>query len=162
MGVDAMRRYRRMRLASVMPTTGLAKSEIFWIVGTVCAMTGLLAVLLFLPLVGCATVDGGDEYEWDPSRQGLVQAHPEWPPEVGAAVMAGVICAGMPPDMVRAGWGPPTHRTSDGDGPDQRKTWHYAGRPRAVEWLGGPEGGNPRSGEWTVSFVHGRVVEWTD
>jgi len=66
------------------------------------AMAGLLGVLLLLPLIGCATPDWRGDDTQDRYRQGSVAAHPKWPPAFLASVVAGVISAGMPPDMVRA------------------------------------------------------------
>jgi hypothetical protein len=120
----------------------------------------MLAGLLLLVMVGGAMSYGAGEVSLDAYRQGILQAHPEWPPDMRAAVIAGIICEGMSPDMVRAAWGNPT-RTSGRDGPGQRQTWHYEGRPSAVERLG--QGTNDTGAhEWTVSFVDGLVVEWTD
>jgi hypothetical protein len=67
----------------------------------------------------------------------------------------------MPADMVRVAWGVPT-RTSHSDGPGQPVTWYYAGRPSVVERLAGEGLPNTGSSEWTVSFVDGQVVAWTD
>jgi hypothetical protein len=97
----------------------------------------------------------------DAFQQGILRAHPEWPPDVRAAVLAGIICAGMPADMVRVAWGQPT-RISGGDGQGQPETWYYAGRPSIAERLAGRGLNDAGSGEWTVSFVDGRVVAWTD
>jgi hypothetical protein len=94
-------------------------------------------------------------------RQALLQAHPEWEAGVRAAVVAGIICAGMPPEMVRAAWGRPT-RISGRGAHGQPVVWHYAGRPSAVERLGGPWRRKATAHEWTVAFSHGRVVGWTD
>jgi hypothetical protein len=121
----------------------------------------LLAGLLLLLVVPGAMPDGEGEVTLNRERQGILQAHPEWTPEVRAAVRAGIICAGMSPDMVRAAWGRPT-RTSESSGPGQRETWHYEGRPRAVERLGGQAMHAAGAREWTVSFIDGRVVRWTD
>jgi hypothetical protein len=97
----------------------------------------------------------------DAFRQGILQAHPEWPPDMRAAVLAGIICAGMPADMVRVAWGYPTRMTASA-GPNQPETWYYAGRPSAVERLAGRRLHAASSSEWTVSFVNGQVVAWTD
>ena len=97
----------------------------------------------------------------DSGQHTTFQAHPEWPQEVLAAVATGLICAGMTPDMVRAAWGHPT-RISAEDGLNQRETWFYEGRLRAVERLGGQARHDAGVREWTVSFVDGRVIGWTD
>jgi hypothetical protein len=115
----------------------------------------------FLPLpVGTAAMLNG-EVTLDSHQQRILQAHPEWPPEMRDAVMAGIICAGMSPDMVRVAWGHPT-RMSGRNGQSQRETWHYEGRPRALERLGGQGMNEAAAREWTVSFIEGRVVGWTD
>jgi hypothetical protein len=121
----------------------------------------MLAGFLLLVAVGGVMSYGAGEVSLEAYRQGILQAHPEWPSDVRAAVTAGIICAGMPPDMVRAAWGNPT-RTSGRGGPGQRETWHYEGRPSAVERLGGQTNSGAGAHEWTVSFIDGLVVEWTD
>jgi hypothetical protein len=78
-----------------------------------------------------------------------------------AALLAGIICAGMPADMVRVAWGVPT-RTSGGEGPGHPLIWYYDGRPSVTERLAGKGQHDVGSGEWTVSFVDGQVVGWTD
>jgi hypothetical protein len=120
----------------------------------------LASSILLMVAVGAMPSEEG-EVVLDAYRQGILQAHPEWPPDVRAAVMAGIICAGMPADMVRVAWGHPT-RTSGRHGPDQRETWFYAGRPSVVERLAGHRISDAGSSEWTVSFIDGQVVAWTD
>jgi hypothetical protein len=151
-----MRRRRRLRRRLIRLALGGARVEIFWVVIT----AWMLAWLLLLPVVGAAMVNWQGQVSQGPDRQEILQAHPEWPPEVRAAVMAGIICIGMPADMVRAAWGRPTW--TSGGGPGQRETWHYEGRPRAVERLGGQEMHDAGAREWTVLFRDGRVVGWTD
>jgi hypothetical protein len=97
----------------------------------------------------------------DAFRQGILEAHPEWPSPLRAALLAGIICAGMPADMVRVAWGLPTY-TSDSGGSDQIVTWHYVGRPSVVERLAGLSVHDAGNSEWTVSFLDGQVVAWTD
>jgi hypothetical protein len=121
----------------------------------------MLAGVMLLPLVAGAIAGDGDEVTLDAYQQGILQAHPEWPPDVRAAVLAGIICAGMPADMVRVAWGHPT-RTSSNERPGQHETWYYDGRPSAVERLAGWEMNNVGSSQWTVSFINGQVVAWTD
>ena len=117
------------------------------------------SMLLLVAADAMSSEEGQDKL--DAYRQGILQAHPEWPPDMLAAAMAGIICAGMPADMVRVAWGHPT-RTSGRGEPSQRETWHYAGRPSAVERLAGQGVNAVGSSEWTVSFINGRVVAWTD
>jgi hypothetical protein len=152
----AMRRRRRLRRGLSLLALGRARVEILWLVIT----AWMLAGLLLLPVVSGAMFDRQGEVSQDPERQAILQAHPEWPPEVRAAVMAGIICIGMPAEMVRAAWGSPTRIS--GGGPGQRETWHYEGRPRAVERLGGQETDDAGARGWTVAFSDGRVVGWTD
>ena len=121
----------------------------------------MLAGFVLLPVVVGAIAGGEGQDSVDLAWQSTLQAHPEWPTDVRAAVIAGIICAGMPADMVRAAWGPPT-RMSGPDGPGQVETWHYEGRPSAVERLTGGGRGDAGSSEWTVSFIDGQVVAWTD
>jgi hypothetical protein len=121
----------------------------------------MLVVVVLLLVVAGATPSDKSEVALDPDRQGILQAHPEWPTDVRAAVAAGIICAGMPADMVRVAWGRPT-RTSGRGGPGQRETWHYEGRPSAMERLNGRRRDDAGTGEWTVSFIDGRVVGWSD
>jgi hypothetical protein len=134
-----------------------ARVDLDWILITGCMLAG---ILLLLVVVGAMpSEEGGVTLTLD--RQGILQAHPEWPPEVRAAVMVGIICIGMPPEMVWAAWGRPT-RTSGRDGPDQPETWHYEGRLSAVERLGDHKPHDAGTREWTVTFINGRVVGWTD
>ena len=121
----------------------------------------VLAGVMLLPLVAGAIAGDNDEVTLDAYRRGILQAHPEWSPDVRAAVLAGIICAGMPADMVRVAWGHPTH-TSGNSGPGQRETWYYEGRPSAVERLTGRGMNDVGSSQWTVSFIDGKVVAWTD
>jgi hypothetical protein len=118
------------------------------------------ASMILLVTVGAMPSEEG-EIVPDASRQGIVQAHPEWPPDMHAALLAGIICAGMPADMVRVAWGSPTYM-SGSDGPGRPVTWFYAGRPSAVERIAGRGLYAAGSSEWTVSFIDGQVVAWTD
>jgi hypothetical protein len=149
------RRPRRQRFIRLAARRG--RANLAWLMTT----GWLLAGLWLLPVVAGARPAGADEISRDPDPQGMVQAHPEWPPEVRGAIMAGIICGGMPPEMVRAAWGRPT-RMSGGGQPGQRETWHYEGRLRAMERLGGQGMDETGAGEWTVSFFDGRVAGWTD
>jgi hypothetical protein len=117
------------------------------------------SILLLVVADAMPSEEGG--VTLDAYRQGILQAHPEWPSDMRAAALAGIICAGMPADMVRVAWGHPT-RTSGRGGPGQRETWYYEGRPSAVERLAGRRTITAGTSEWTVSFVDGQVVEWTD
>jgi hypothetical protein len=121
----------------------------------------MLAALLLPPAVAGAIPDGDGQVGLDADQQSILQAHPEWPQDVRAAVMAGIICAGMSPEMVRVAWGRPTRTSSRGE-PGQHETWHYEGRPSAVERLAGRGRDDAGASEWTVSFIDGRVIEWTD
>jgi hypothetical protein len=122
---------------------------------------GMLAGSILLLVAAGAMPSEEGEVALDAYRQGIVQAHPEWPPDIRAAVLAGIICAGMPADMVRVAWGHPTW-TSSRNGPGQHEIWYYAGRPSAVERLAGRGMHDDGSSEWTVLFVDGQVVAWTD
>lgn len=137
-------------------------SGIAWGRGRARTMIALLVGLLLFPLGSRATSDVWGAYERDLNRQAIVLAHSEWPPGIRAAVTAGIVCAGMTPDMVRAAWGRPTHRASKGNGLDPRETWRYEGRPCALAQLGGQASSRPRCTAWTVSFMQGWVVGWTD
>jgi hypothetical protein len=123
--------------------------------------TWMLAVLILLLVAADATPGEESERAVVDSRQGILEAHPEWPPGMGTGALAGIICAGMPADLVRLAWGLPT-RTSGRGEPGQPETWYYEGRASAVERLAGRGMSVSGSGEWTVSFVNGRVVAWTD
>lgn len=125
-------------------------------------MAGLQAALLLCLLLGCTTPDLQGEVQRGHDRHHLMAAHPEWPPEVFAAVTAGVISQGMSPDMVRAAWGQPTHRWSDGSGPSRRETWYYKRPLHAVDMIGGRAARALPSVYWTVSFAQDGMVEWTD
>jgi hypothetical protein len=125
-------------------------------------MVGMQASLLLVLLVGCATPDWRGDTQLERGRQVLVAAHPEWPPTILGAVASGVICAGMTPEMVRAAWGHPLRIASDGNALNPRDTWHYAGRQHHADMMGGQTGGAQPLREWTVSFMHGEVVGWTE
>ena len=125
-------------------------------------MAGIQASLVLLLLVGCATPDWRGHNPLERSRQDLVAAHPEWPPEIRGAVASGVICAGMSPEMVRAAWGHPMRISSDGSELNPRDIWHYTGRQHNADLMGGQTGGAQPSEEWTVSFANGGVMEWTE
>jgi hypothetical protein len=154
---NVMRRCRCMRWVAVPLVLGVVRGELRWVV----IAAWILAGLVLLPMVaGAMPVEAG-EAALDLHWQGVLQVHPEWPTDVRAAVMAGIICAGMPADMVRAAWGSPT-RTSGRGGPGQLETWHYEGRPSAVERLGGRGRDDAGASEWTVSFIDGQVIGWTD
>jgi hypothetical protein len=154
---SAMRRRQCMRQVPALWVPYLARGDLAWIV-----IVGWMLAGLLLMLVSAGAMPSGEgEVMQETDRHSILQAHPEWPPEVRAAVVTGIICAGMSPDMVRAAWGDPT-RTSGEDGFNQRETWYYEGRPRAVERLGGQERNDAGAREWTVSFIDGRVIGWTD
>jgi hypothetical protein len=123
--------------------------------------TWMLSALILLLVAADATPSEESEVTAVDSRQGILEAHPEWPPDMGTGALAGIICAGMPADMVRLAWGLPT-RTSGRSGPGQPETWYYEGRASAVERLAGRGMSVSGSGVWTVSFMNGRVVAWTD
>jgi hypothetical protein len=148
---------RRRRRVPVLLTSDLARVNFPYIV----TVGWMLAGLLLLPMVCHVTTTEAGEVTLHPQRQDILQAHPEWPPEVREAVLAGIIYPGMSRDMVQAAWGPPT-RIYRRVGSAQRETWHYEGRPRAVEQLGGQGMHQAGAREWTVSFINGRVVGWTD
>jgi hypothetical protein len=154
---NVMRRCRCMRRVPVPLLSGAVRAAL----RRVAITAWILAGLVFLPGVADAMPAEAGEAALDLNWQGVLQAHPEWPPDVRAAVMAGIICVGMPADMVRAAWGPPT-RTSGRGGPGQLETWHYEGRPSAVERLGGRGRDDVGASEWTVSFIDGQVIGWTD
>jgi hypothetical protein len=152
-----MRRRQCMRQVALLLVPCLARGDLPW---TVIVGWMLAGLLLTLGIAG-AMPSGEDRVMQDSERHSTLQAHPEWPPEIRAAVVTGIICAGMSPDMVRAAWGHPTH-TSAKDELNQRETWYYEGRPRAMERLGGQARHDAGVREWTVSFIDGRVIGWTD
>jgi hypothetical protein len=117
----------------------------------------------FVPpwMVADVMPSGAGESKLEAERQSVSQAHPEWPSEVRGAVAAGVICAGMSPEMVWAAWGSPTY-ISRQEVQEQVETWHYAGRQPAVERLGRQDVDTTQTEEWTVFFMSGQVVWWTD
>jgi hypothetical protein len=154
---NAQRRYQCMCWLPVLLAPHVVSAAPHWIM----ILAWMLAGVVLLPVVVGAMPGDRDEMSLDTYRQGILQAHPEWPPDMRAAVLAGIICAGMPADMVRVAWGPPT-RTSGTGGPGQRETWYYEGRPSARERLGGRGMNETGTGEWMVSFIDGRVVAWTD
>jgi hypothetical protein len=123
---------------------------------------GVQVGLLLLLLVGCATFNGRDSTQLERSRQDLVAAHPEWPPEILGAVASGVICAGMSSEMVRAAWGHPLRVAPDGSILNPRDIWHYAGRQHHTDLMGDPTGRAQPLRDWTVSFANGAVVGWTE
>jgi hypothetical protein len=125
-------------------------------------MAGIQASLLLLLLVGCATPDLRGYNSLEHSREDLVAAHPEWPPEIRGAVASGVICAGMSPEMVRAAWGYPIRISSDESVMNPPDIWHYAGRQHNADLMGGQRGSALLLTEWTVSFANGVVVGWTE
>jgi hypothetical protein len=150
------------RLAPVRGGMNLVRRGIAWGVLPARTMGGLQAALLLLLLLGCATLGSWDDSQRDHGGQNSIAAHPEWPPEVLAAVTAGLISQGMSPDMVRAAWGQPTHRRSDGRGPPWHETWYYKRPQHAVDMIGGRPAGALPSVYWTVSFAQDGVVAWTD
>jgi hypothetical protein len=125
-------------------------------------MVGIQAILLLLLLVGCSTPDRLSSRQQARDRQAIVAAHPEWPTAIRGAVASGVICAGMTADMVRAAWGRPTRISSSGSELHPRDTWHYTGRQRSADVIGGQTDAAQPLREWTVAFANGWVVEWTD
>ena len=152
-----MRRRQCTRQVSLPLVPCLARGDLPW---TVIVGWMLAGLLLTVGITG-AMPSGEGEVMQDTDRHSILQAHPEWPTEVRAAVVTGIICAGMSSDMVRAAWGRPTRRSSE-NGINQPETWYYEGRPRAVERLGGQARYDAGAREWTVSFIDGRVVAWTD
>jgi hypothetical protein len=154
---NVLRRCPHMRWTLALAVPHCSGADLHWMV-----MTGWIcgASMLLLVAVGAIPSEAGEIIP-DVLRQEIFLAHPEWPPEMRAALLAGIICAGMPADMVRVAWGFPTH-TSHSDGPGQPVTWYYTGRPSVVERLAGEGLGDTGSSEWTVSFVDGQVVAWTD
>lgn len=153
--------YVRRRQPCVQPLPTLQVHDLFGadlvrIVTVVCLLNGLF---LTSGMAGAMLSAEGEALQ-DSTRRTILQAHPEWPPEVRAAVVTGIICAGMSPEMVLAAWGLPT-RTS-GEAGNPLETWYYEGRPRAVERLGSQAKHDVEAHEWTVSFSAGRVIAWTD
>jgi hypothetical protein len=157
MGWNVLRRCRYMRwvLARTMPH--FSRADPRWMVITGWMLTGSI---LLLVAAGAMPSEEGENV-LDAFRQGILQAHPEWPPDMRAAALAGIICVGMPADMVRVAWGHPT-RTTGSTGPNQPETWYYAGRPSVVERIAGRRLNDAGSSEWTVLFINGQVVAWTD
>jgi hypothetical protein len=154
---NVLRRCQYMRWAPALAMPRFSGADLRWIVIAGWMLTGSILLLM---AAGTMPSEEG-EIVLDAFRQGILQAHPEWPPEMRAAALAGIICVGMPADMVRVAWGHPT-RTSGSYGPNQPETWYYAGRPSVVERLAGQGLNDAGSSEWTVSFIDGQVVAWTD
>jgi hypothetical protein len=154
---NVMQRCQSLRCVSVLLVPCVVRADFCWIVIT----TWMLVGVVLLPVVAGAMPDQVGDVALDAERQSILRAHPEWPPDVRAAVIAGIICAGMPADMVRVAWGHPT-RTSGRGGPGHHETWHYEGRPSAVERLSGWGRDDVAGSEWTVWFINGRVIGWTD
>jgi hypothetical protein len=154
---NVLQRCQDLRWAPALTAAHFIRADLCWMVITGWMLAG--SMLLLVAADAMSSEEGQDKL--DAYRQGILQAHPEWPPDMLAAVMAGIICAGMPADMVRVAWGHPT-RTSGRGEPGQRETWHYAGRPSAMQRLAGQGMTAVGSSEWTVSFLDGRVVAWTD
>jgi hypothetical protein len=146
-----------MRWVTVLLVSRSVRGHPRWSTITACVLAGFV----LLPVIAGAIAGGEGQDSLDLAWQSILQAHPEWPADVRAAVVAGIICAGMPADMVRAAWGAPT-RTSGPVGPGQLETWHYEGRPNALERIAGRGRDAAGSSEWTVSFINGQVVGWTD
>lgn len=157
MGWNVLRWFPCVRWVTVILSPHVVRVARRHIAIPACVLVGVM----LLPLVAGAIVGDGDEVALDAYRQGILQAHPEWSADVRAAVLAGIICTGMPADMVRVAWGRPTRMSVD-SGPGQRETWYYEGRPSAVERLTGRGMDDVGSSQWTVSFIDGRVVAWTD
>jgi hypothetical protein len=157
MDSNVLRRCQYMRWVPALARPHFSRADLRWMV---IAGWMLTSSILLLVAAGAMPSEEG-EVVLDAFRQGILQAHPEWPPDMRAAALAGIICAGMPADMVRLAWGHPT-RTSGRDGPGQPETWYYAGRSSAVERLAGWGLNDAGSSGWTVSFINGQVVAWTD
>ena len=157
MGWGVLRRcqYTRWVPALVMPC--FSRAALHWMI-----ITGwmLIGSILLLVSAGALPSEEGEAVS-DAFRQGILQEHPEWPPDMRAAALAGIICAGMPADMVRVAWGHPT-RTAGSAGPNQPETWYYEGRPSLAERIAGRRLKDAGSSEWTVSFINGQVVAWSD
>ena len=116
---------RRQRSGPVPGRLGLTISRSAGAVVPARVIAGFQAGLLLLLLVGCATLDWRGYGEQERGRQDFVAAHPEWPSGIHTAVASGVISAGMSSDMVRAGWGRPTHLWPDGSRPSRCEMWYY-------------------------------------
>jgi hypothetical protein len=155
-------RPRRQRSIAVLNRLGLTISRRAGGVVPAWVMVGIQASLLLFLLVGCATPDWRGHNQLEHTRQDLVAAHAEWPPEILGAVASGVICAGMTPEMVRAAWGRPIRVSSDGSALNPRHIWHYAGRQHHADMMGVQGSGAQPLAEWTVAFTHGSVVGWTE
>jgi hypothetical protein len=154
---NVLRRCQYMRWAPALAMPRFSGADLRWIVIAGWMLTGSILLLV----AASAMPSEEAEIVLDASRQGILQAHPEWPSDMRAAALAGIICVGMPADMVRVAWGHPT-RTTGSPGPNQPETWYYAGRPSVVERIAGRPLLDAGSGEWTVSFINGQVVAWTD
>lgn len=154
---NVLGRWQDLRWTRARALPHFGRADLPWMV-----MAGWIfsASMILLVAVGATPTEEG-EIVLDAFRQGIFQAHPEWPPDMRAALMAGIICAGMPADMVRVAWGSPT-RISGYDGPGRPVTWYYAGRPSVAERFAGRGVHGAGSSEWTVSFIDGQVVAWTD
>lgn len=154
---NVLRRCRYMRWTLALALLHFSRADLRWMV-----VVGWMVSTSMILLVAVGAIPSEEgEIVPDAFRQEIFQAHPEWPPDMRAALLAGIICAGMPADMVRVAWGSPT-RTSGSDRPGQPVTWYYAGRPSVVERLAGRGLHATGSSEWTVSFIDGQVVAWTD
>ena len=148
---------RRCARAPALAILHCSRADLRWMVITGSML--ICSISSWWPLVRCPVKRVRSC--WTPFGRGSCQAHPVWPPDMRAAALAGIICAGMPADMVRLAWGHPT-RTSGRDGPGQPETSYYAGRPSAVERLAGWGLNDAGGSRWTVSFIDGQVVAWTD
>jgi hypothetical protein len=154
---NVLLRCRYMRWTLALALLHFNRADLHWMV--IAGWMFSTSMILLVALGAMPSEEG--EIVPDAFRQEIFQAHPEWPPDMRAALLAGIICAGMPADMVRVAWGSPT-RTSGSDGLGTPVTWYYAGRPSVVERLAGRELHDTGSSEWTVSFINGQVVAWTD
>jgi hypothetical protein len=155
-------RPRHQRSSSVLSRLGRTISRSPGDVVPARVIAGIQASLLLFLLVGCATSDWRGHNPLERGRQDLVAEHPEWTPEIRGAVVSGVICAGMSPEMVRAAWGHPIRISSDGSALNPHDIWHYAGRQHNADLMGAQKGGAQLLGEWTVVFTNGWVVGWTE
>ncbi len=156
MDETVIRSPQRPRGVAVPRAPRLARTHLLLLI-----MGWIFAGLLLRPLTGLALPGEAGDVLPDAERQAILQAHPEWRADLRAALMAGIICAGMSPEMVRAAWGQPTRISPSGEA-HQAEIWYYAGRPPAVERLGGQRLGDARAYEWTVWFINGQVVGWSD